>query len=256
MLALTGPRVQAVVRTYGRNMGLDDRSFTRARAIIERVLENRGPLTREELGQALARGRIEATGQRLAALVMDAELEGAICSGPRRGRLFTYALLNDRVPQRRRLARDEALAELALRYFRSHGPATVRDFAWWSGLTMTDARRATDAAGADVLPAAPGPDRVRGAHFLLPNYDEYPCGLQGPRGRHRSLVRAQPGRVPGVGVSPLRDPRRARGRKLAAARDGDVADGGTGAARSRDHVPAAGTARAGGVLRTVPGNAG
>ena len=72
---------------------------------------------------------------------MHAELEGVICSGPRRGKQFTYALLADRAPRAKRLSRDEALAELTLRYFRSHGPATVRDFVWWSGLKTADARR-------------------------------------------------------------------------------------------------------------------
>ena len=63
-----------------------------------------------------------------------------ICSGPRRGKQFTYALVEERAPRARVLPRDEALAELARRYFQSHGPATVHDFAWWSGLTVKDAR--------------------------------------------------------------------------------------------------------------------
>jgi hypothetical protein len=71
------------------------------------------------------------------------------------------------------LTRDEALAELARRYFQSHGPATLRDFAWWSGLTMNDARAAAASIGAEVVPAPTQPDRVSGATYLLPNYDEY-----------------------------------------------------------------------------------
>ena len=70
---------------------------------------------------------------------MRAELDGVICSGARRGKQFTYALLDERVPPRE-LTRDEALAELTRRYFTSRGPAQVQDFAWWSGLTMADAR--------------------------------------------------------------------------------------------------------------------
>ena len=79
--------------------------------------------------------------------MMHAELEGVICSGPRRGKQFTYALLDERVPATKPKARDEALAELAKRYFASHGPATVRDFAWWSGLTA-QGRAAGDRFGA------------------------------------------------------------------------------------------------------------
>ena len=77
----------------------------------------------------------------LALLTIYAELEGVICSGPRRGKQLTYALLADRAPGARRLSRDEALAELTRRYFTSHGPATIRDFVWWSGLLTVDARR-------------------------------------------------------------------------------------------------------------------
>src|SRR5438067_2484699 len=73
-------------------------------------------------------------------IIMRAELDGIICSGARRDKQFTYALLDERAPQAKTLARDEALTELARRYFTSHGPATLRDFVWWSGLTTADAR--------------------------------------------------------------------------------------------------------------------
>jgi hypothetical protein len=172
--ALTGPRVQALNAVYGRRHGIDARTFARGRALMERALAGGRHLTRAELAAALARGGIVATGQRLAHLVMAAELEAAICSGPRRGKQFTYALLAERAPRARALPRDEALATLGRRYFRSHGPATLRDFAWWSGLTIRDARAAADAVEpALVLPAPPPADRAAGAHFLLPNYDEY-----------------------------------------------------------------------------------
>ena len=107
---------------------------------------------------------------------MHAELEADICSGPRQGAHFSYALLAERAPRAKDLSRDEALATLAERYFRSHGPATVRDFAWWSGLTLADARAAAAALPADrgeVLAAPPELQRALDAHYLLPNYDEY-----------------------------------------------------------------------------------
>jgi hypothetical protein len=123
--------------------------------------------------------------------MMHAELDGLVCSGPYQGRHLTYALLDERAPKARVLSRDEALAELVRRYFRSHGPATLRDFNWWSGLPMSDARRGLEIAGgraADVDgltywtvgPARPLRRvlaRPRGAElsrvFLLPIYDEY-----------------------------------------------------------------------------------
>ena len=194
MQALTGPRVQRMVRGYGRRLGLDARTFVRARGIIERALEGERHLTRLELAAALTRARIPVDGQRLAMLVMDAELEAAICSGPRRGKQFTYALVEARVAPAPVLARDEALAELARRYFQSHGPATVHDFAWWSGLTVQDARRGAAAMPRHVLSEPPSLDQARDAHFLLSNYDEYLIAY-----KHRGAV-IDPARARNLGV--------------------------------------------------------
>src|SRR4029079_2478721 len=80
-------------------------------------------------------------------IAMHAELEGLICSGPLQGKQHTYALLDERVPPARPIARDEALAELAFRFFRSHGPSQARDLSWWSSLTLAESRRAIDLAG-------------------------------------------------------------------------------------------------------------
>jgi Winged helix DNA-binding domain len=122
---------------------------------------------------------------------MHAELEAVVCNGPLRGRQHTYALLEERVPEARRPAREEALAELAIRYFSSHGPAQLQDFAWWSGLTLRDVREGTDLAAGPQLrseifdgktywsgasTAKPG-SRSPSAH-LLPNYDEYFIALR------------------------------------------------------------------------------
>ena len=173
MLGLTGPLVQARMRAYDKALGLETRTYTRARVLIERTLEGGRHLTREELSGALRRGRIEATGQRLAHLMMHAELEGSICSGPRRGKQFTYALLAERAPRARTLPREEALAGLARRYFTSHGPATLRDFVWWSGLRVRDAALGVALGKVDILPSAPERCQAPGADYLLPNYDEY-----------------------------------------------------------------------------------
>jgi len=173
MLALTGPQVHMRMRPYDKRLDLDAKLYAKARAVMERALEGGRFLTRAELSAALRRSRIVATGQRLAHLVMHAELEGAVCSGPRSGKQFTYALLAERAPKARTLARDESLAELARRYFASHGPATLRDFVWWSGLRVKDAAAGIALAGVEALPAAPPASVAAGAHYLLPNYDEY-----------------------------------------------------------------------------------
>ena len=185
VLSISGPRVHAMNAPYYRKMGLDTRTFGRGRAAIERALEGGKQLTRTELASALERRGIVADGMRLAYLVMHAELDGVICSGARRGNQITYALLEERVPPARSLDRDEALAALALRYFSSHGPATVRDFVWWSGLTTRDARagiemnRSTlDRQVLDGRIFWSVPSRVPAASrspvvYLLPNYDEF-----------------------------------------------------------------------------------
>jgi hypothetical protein len=116
---------------------------------------------------------------------MHAELEAVICSGPLQGKQFTYALFDERVPPRPAKDRDEAVAELALRYFRAHGPATVHDFSWWSGLTMGDCRAGVALAGDGLVsvehngksyrmaPEDSPPPAPSGVVHLLPAYDEH-----------------------------------------------------------------------------------
>ena len=192
MLALTAPRVSAAMAPANRRLELDRAVYRRAYRVVTRALADGSFLTRSELASELARAGISgATGQRLAHLMIQAELDGVVCSGPRRGKQFTYALLDARVPAAPPLARDEALAELTRRYFARRGPATPRDFAWWSGLTVADARRGIallDSGlerltigdteywiAADAPP--PPPRRALSAH-LLPNYDEYFIGFR------------------------------------------------------------------------------
>jgi len=140
MLALTAPKVLAQSAGLHRQEGLDARVFLQAEAVFERALAAGSHLTRPELGARLAEAGIAADKLRLTLIVMHAELVGLICSGPVRGKQQTYALLDDRAPDGPRFERDEALAMLAARFFSGHGPASVRDFARWSGLTLTQAR--------------------------------------------------------------------------------------------------------------------
>ena len=148
MLELTAPRVQRIMASYDRQIGLDPAVMTRAAGVLEQALGDSGCLTRQELRPHLQRASLPVGNRELAHIAMYAELEGLICSGPRRGKQSTYALLAHRAAPSKRLQRDEALAELTKRYFRSHGPATVRDFVWWSGLTSGDAKRGLNMIGA------------------------------------------------------------------------------------------------------------
>jgi hypothetical protein len=134
MLALTAPRVIAKMAIYDRRLELDAKLYAKANDAITSAVGDEDR-TRDELAQALARKNIVAKGQRLAHIVMRAELDGIICSGAPRGKRQTYAALERRAPDARLLDRDDAVRELVRRYFRSHGPATLKDFVWWSGLT-------------------------------------------------------------------------------------------------------------------------
>lgn len=185
MLALSAPRVRAAMAPYDRKLELDDAVFSRTHALIAAALDGGRHLTRAEVGRVLAQGGVAASGQRLGHVMMRAELDALVVSGPRRGRQPTYALLDERVPPAPAVGRDEALARLALRYVRSHGPATPHDLAWWSGQTVTDARAGIDAVRAGLVSeavggtvywqAAPAPARRldRPVVHLLPNYDEH-----------------------------------------------------------------------------------
>jgi DNA glycosylase AlkZ-like len=191
MLELTAPRIKATMTYYDRQLGLGDALYARCNDVIVRALEGGKHLTRAELGRALAEAGIVAVGQRLGHIVSHAELDAVVCSGPRRGKQFTYALLAERAPNARTLIRDEALAELTRRYFTGHGPATVRDFSWWSGLMMADARAGLAMVGSDLsheeiegqtywYPASLPPIAESSeAAFLLPTYDEFLVGYDG-----------------------------------------------------------------------------
>ena len=185
ILSLSGPRVHALNALYYRKMALDARTFSRAGTIIERALEGGKHLTRTELASALQARGIDAAGMRLAYLVMYAELEAVICSGPRRGSQITYGLLEERVKPTRPLDRDEAIAALAQRYFSSHGPATLRDYVWWSGLRTADAKagiemnrpalvsRVIEGRTFWSVESAVTRAAKRPVAYLLPNYDEF-----------------------------------------------------------------------------------
>ena len=141
LLDLTGPRVRRVTGQQLRNThGLDERSIDVAVAAVTEALASQGQRTRAQLADELRERGIPGSGQMLMILLAHAELDGLICSGRTADGEHTYALMSERVPTPRRLSRTEALAELALRYFTGHGPATERDLAYWATLTLTDVR--------------------------------------------------------------------------------------------------------------------
>jgi hypothetical protein len=145
LLALSGPFVLKRSARRRDELELDAHTLHRTNDIVAAEVAD-GPRTRHELGAAIERHGVSAAGQRLPYLLMHAELCGVVCSGPMRGKEHTYAAFDTRASGRAGPSGDEAAAELARRYFTSHGPALLHDFVWWAGLPVGTARAALDAA--------------------------------------------------------------------------------------------------------------
>jgi len=209
--ALTGPRVQVFNRYYERQSGIDDDEAARSVAAMRHALRGGNHLTRAELAAALATAGIEASGVRLAYLIMRAELDAVVVNGAQRGRQQTYALADERVPDGLALAGDDALAELLRRYVTSHGPVTVKDASWWSSLTLTQVRRGLALLSTEVTSEVvdgvahwfvPGDEPARApspAVHVLQGYDEYFVAYTESRGvtnvAGRTIVPANPNQV-------------------------------------------------------------
>lgn len=194
LVEVTAPRVRRSFATVQRQHGLHDGDVQAAVDVIVEALAGGAHRTRSELAACLGAAGLPAEGMPLGIVLGYAELDALACSGVRQGKDHTYALLDERAPHARRLDRDEALAELALRYFAGHGPATERDLAYWATLTLTDVRAGL-AAVADRLdtfnhagrtywfayppPADDAPLSPRG--HLLQTLDEYHNGYQDSR---------------------------------------------------------------------------
>ncbi len=186
MQMLTAPRVHAGNASICRKLELDDKIFKRTHTLLARALEGKKYLTRDELRAILLQKKINVSdGLRLAYILMKAELDCIICSGPRIGRQFTYALLDERIKSFKPMTRKEAMAAFALRFFTSRGPATIQDLAYWSSLTIKDAKEC-----AATIPSSFIREKVNGQEyifkpvdlpgnkkgqttFLMPEYDEY-----------------------------------------------------------------------------------
>jgi len=190
MLALTAPRVHAGNAFMYRQLELDQTTLKKTNATLEKALKDGKQLTRAELASTFQKAGILTSGLRVGYFLMYAELEALICSGARRGKQFTYTLLEEQAPKVRALNHDEALAELTKRYFSTRGPATLQDFTWWSGLTMSDAKKGIEMVKPEFVDevfdgktywydhsVSPVQETSPTAH-LLPNYDEYFIGFK------------------------------------------------------------------------------
>jgi hypothetical protein len=150
LLELTSPRLNMKNAYYDKQLEIDKTTFSKSNKVLTKALRDGNFLTRAELAGVLEKAGIKAAGQRLAYIFIRAEQDMVVCSGPRRGNQFTYALFDERVPAAKSWPREAALAELTKRYFTSHGPAQIQDFVWWSWLTAAEAKEGLELAKGDL----------------------------------------------------------------------------------------------------------
>ena len=193
MLELLTPRMIAGAAGRHRHLGLDEAAFARSRDAFTRALQGGRQLPRREMMQVLESAHISTAGQRGIHILGRLAQEGLICFGARQGKQQTFTLLAEWAPHAKSMAREEALAELAKRYFTGHGPAGLQDFVWWSGLTTSDARAGIEMARPQLVqevidgqtcwlsPSMPAAKELPSAAYLLPAFDEYLVGYKDRR---------------------------------------------------------------------------
>lgn len=213
MQQLTTPRLLAGTKTRRLQLELDEFIIERARVIALDALTGGRELTRSQFLVALEAKGIATANQRGYYLIWHLAQSGTLCWGPQVGKQQVLVLLDEWVPKRHQLDRDEALGEYVLRYFSGHGPATLTDFVWWSQLTVADARiglavardRLTElivdrvshfmpsVADLGELSATP---KQRSPMLALPGFDEYLLGYKDRRGAidDDKLIRVVPGK--------------------------------------------------------------
>lgn len=184
ILQLTSPRAHQVSSYYYRKLGMTDAIIAKSQAVFKKALAGNTYLTRQELKKELDAAGVDTSDLRLAYLVLHAEHEAILCSGPRRGKQHTLALLDERVPEYgRRLQGDEALATFVYQYFAAHGPAQIQDLTWWASLTAAQIKQGIALNGNKLMSAAVdgktyyyapavAPVLKKPVVHLLPNYDE------------------------------------------------------------------------------------
>jgi hypothetical protein len=182
---LAGRRIGQMTGVY-RKIGLTEEVFDRSAEIVAGALRGGHRIQRKDLYSLLTERGIDCSasphGSRGGHILGYLSMTGLVCIGPLDGRQPTFVLLDEWAPNPREPA--DPMGELAARYFTSHGPATARDFGWWSGLKLGEAREAIELARPTLTAeeldgemywqragrrAGAAPD---GAH-LLPAFDEY-----------------------------------------------------------------------------------
>jgi hypothetical protein len=184
LVGLSAKQIKSAMKARNRQLELSEEDFKKSQEVMIKALEGNRYLTRDELSELLDAAGISTKEQRLPHILMEAEIDRVICSGPMKGKKQSYALLEERVPHKIDLTTDEALALLAKKYFTSHGPATIADFTWWSGLQVSLARKAVALNEHQLLSETIDDETywfaenhtftsLSDSAFLLPAFDEY-----------------------------------------------------------------------------------
>lgn len=185
MLDLTAPKLKASLKGRHRRLELTESVLKKSNKIIQKSLDEKKFATRKELVTQLNKAKIPTDENRASHIFLNAELNKIICSGKMKGKENTYALLSERIDKPKIFSRQEALAILADKYFQSHGPATLRDFVWWSGLNITDAKNGLEMIRKGLVSEKINeeeywfhnsisiPKKIKDSVFLLPAFDEF-----------------------------------------------------------------------------------
>ncbi len=189
ILGLLSKKLIQAGMSRNRQLGLDEKTLQTSVKLISKKLKDGKAHTRESINEFLNQNRIKTPDNTLAHLLQYSALNGIICFGPKKRSEFTFVLLDSVLKKKHSMKRDEALFELASRYFQSHGPATLKDFIWWSGLTVTDARKAVEMAratlnleifeGNEYFMSGGAMDILKDESlYLLPAFDSYLLGFR------------------------------------------------------------------------------
>lgn len=206
MMDLFAPKATKVIKGWMRANGIDipEEEEERIREVLLRTAHKKKSATKEDFAEAIARQGITMDDHRLSYHIRFAELKGFLCSGDLLPMKATYSVASEKIPRGETLERDEALARITLKYFRSRQPATLEDFVWWTGLSLTDCRRGISLLG-DWLHIERQDGREfyvtddcrtgrahKGQYLLVPPYDEYLIGYKSrdivlpPEHRHKA----------------------------------------------------------------------
>lgn len=192
LIDLIGPRMRMIIANIARanNVNFDENIVAKSQEIFIKALQGGKQLTRRELIILLEKAGIQAANLGGLLIVQCAQADGLLCYGPRRDKQQTLMLLHEWLPSTKSLSHEESLAKLTQHYFTGHGPATIEDFVWWSGLTITDCKK-----GIAIMKSQLNHEVIDGQEYwfasthptknvaspkasLLPNYDEYMVGYK------------------------------------------------------------------------------